>query len=135
MIVRGFAGAIAGALAGSIVGAFTSGLDTSLAVGSSPMGPTRDWWRLAAAFGAIAGAVIGLGFGAAITLSRAKLQTSVGLGSLVGLLGGIVFFAGSNGVDWQLRPTSARLAPAVLSVVGWMVIGSLLSFLGGKLPR
>jgi len=135
MLVRGLVGAIVGLLTGAAAGGFAFGLDTSLAVDSSPLGPAKDWWPLAAIFGAIAGAVVGLGFGLSIALSRATQRTALSIGCLLGIFGVFVLLAGSSSVDSQLRSTSARAVPLLVSVVSWMLIGSLLSFIANKLPR
>ena len=128
-------GAIVGLLTGAAAGGFAFGLDTSLAVDSSPLGPAKDWWPLAAIFGAIGGAVVGLGFGLSIALSCASQRTALSVGCLLGIFGVFVLLAGANGVDWQLRSTTACVAPLIVSVVSWTLIGSLLSLIARKLPR
>jgi|SRR6266498_943647 len=87
MFVRGLVGAIVGLLTGATAGGFACGLDTSLAVDSSPLGPAREWWPLAAIFGVIGGAVVGLVFGLSIVLSRASQRTALSVGCLLGIFG------------------------------------------------
>src|SRR6266436_1146795 len=135
MLARGLVGAIVGALTGAVAGGFSYALDTSLAVGHDFLGPTRDWWRVAAILGAGGGAAVGLVFGLTVVFSRASQRTSLSVGCLLGIFGVIFLLAQSSGDDWQLRSTTPRVLPLLVCVVSWSLLGSLLSLIANKLPR
>jgi len=136
MFVRGLAGAIIGALTGAGAAALTFGLDTSLDVGSSFIGPTRDWWLLAAIFGALGGAVVGSSLGLYITLSRVGRGTALIVACLIGGFGALVLiFINGDRYSWHLRSLPARVIPLVVSVLSWALIGLFISVIAGKLPR
>jgi hypothetical protein len=133
--VRALSRAAVGALTGAAAGGLSFGLDASLDVGSSFIGATRDWWPLAAVFGALAGAVVGAGVGLYIGLSGLGRRAGVIVGCLVGVLGGLVLlFMNSDRFSWHLRSVPARLAPLLVSLFGWALIGLFLSRIASKLP-
>src|SRR2546421_6750980 len=112
MFARGITGAIIGALTGAGAGALTFGFDASLDVGSSFIGPTKDWWLLAAIVGAIGGAVVGLGFGLYITLSRAGRIGTLIVASLIGGFGALLLLVMNwDRFAWYERSVLARVAP------------------------
>lgn len=136
MLIRSLVGAGIGILGGAGAGAFTLGWDASMAVGSSFIGPTRDWWPLAAIVGALGGAMFGLILGLYISLTASGALQSAMVGSVVGIIGVVVmFFTGENIAYWRLRSVSSRAAPLMLSLIIWAVLGLLLSAVASKLSH
>ena len=117
MLLRGLVGTIIGLFGGAAAGALSLGLNRYLSVGSSFIGPTRDWWRLDAMVGAAAGAGVGLVLGTYISLSQSNLCSGMSAGAVVGLIGAIAIFLMESELDWQLRSWYSRLAPLMLSLI------------------
>ncbi|HKP37122.1 MAG TPA: hypothetical protein VJT71_09695 [Pyrinomonadaceae bacterium] len=117
---------IVGTLAGAGAGALILGWDASLDVGSSFIGLTRDWWPLHAMVGALGGAVIGLGFVLFTTFSRAASVVTLAVGFLIGCFGVLVLLImNSDRLGWEQRSVAARIAPCLLSIFVWPLIGLL----------
>jgi len=136
MLIRALAGAIIGILGGAGAGALTLGWDASMAAGSSFIGPTRDWWPLAAIVGALGGAVFGLALGLYISLAGVGARPSTMAGSVVGVIGVLAMFsAGENMAYWRLRSVSSRVAPIILSLIIWAALGLLLNAVASKLSH
>ena len=136
MLMRGLVGAIIGILGGSAAGALTFGWDASMAVGSSFMGPARNWWPLAAIAGAVGGAAFGLIFGLFICLANIGKAMSAILGCIVGVVGVAIMGAVADGsASWQFRSITSRFAPPVLMVMLWALLGLLLAAAASKLSK
>ena len=87
-------------------------------------------------FGALAGAVVGAGFGLYIALSGVGQRTGLIVGCLVGSFGALVLlFMNYDRFSWYLRSVPARVAPLLVSVVSWALIGLFISFIASKLPN
>lgn len=136
MFIRGLIGAIIGAVGGAAVGALTLGWDASMAIGSSWIGPTRDWWPLSAMFGALAGATFGLALGLYISLAVVGMRRAFILGCGVGSLGVFVLIVVEFGNPfWWLRSVPSRIGPLLLSTTSWALIGLLLSVIASKMSH
>lgn len=131
MYKRALAAAAVGTLGGAAAGALTFGWDASMAAGSSFIGPTRDWWPLAAAVGALGGAVFGLALGLSVSLGRAGTLPSALAGVAVGAVGAVAILAAGEAVAyWRLRSAFSRAAPLLLSLLLWALLGLLLAAAG-----
>ena len=135
MLIRGLVGAAIGILLGAGAGALTFGWDGSLAVGSSWIGPTRNFWPLAAYSGAVAGAVFGVSLGLYIIFAGIGIRWAAVAGGVVGMIGVMALWFMRSDVDEQLRSTFARIGPLVLSLVIWVLLGLLLSAVATKLRK
>ncbi len=136
MLIRGLVGAVVGIMGGASAGALTLGWDASMAVGSSFIGPTRDWWPLAAIVGALGGAVFGLTLGLYISLTGIGVRPSALVGSVAGMIGIVVMFStGEDVAYWRLRSVYSRAAPIMLSLIIWVGLGMLLSVVASKLSH
>ena len=135
MVIRGLIGAAIGVLGGAIAGALTFGWDASMAVGSSWIGPTRDWWPLAAYFGAFAGAVFGVSLGLYISLADVGMRRSAIAGGVVGVIEVIALLSNPSGGIEQLRSIPSQVGPMMLSLIIWVVIGLLLGAVATKLRK
>ena len=130
--IRGLIGTLIGGLAGAAVSGVVFGLDASLELGSSILGPARNFWPLNAIVGSLAGAVFGFVLGLCIALSNPRLHTGLLVGFTVGLFGSLVMTSFDSSADWQLRSTAAQFGPSLLLLVGWGMIGLLLSAVAHK---
>jgi len=136
MFIRSLVGAAIGILGGAGAGALTFAWDASMAVGSSWIGATRNWWPLAAYFGALAGALFGLALGLCISLAQLRPGPSAIIGCVVGVIGAVAMLSLSEGAPfWQLRSVFARIAPLILSVMTWTLLGLLLGPVASKLSK
>ena len=135
LLIRGLIGAAIGVLGGAAAGGLTFGWDTSMAEGSSWLGPTRNWWPLAAYYGALLGAAFGVSLGLYISLRAVRTGAAAITGGVVGLAGVIFLWSNASGVDAELRSMPARVGPLMLSLIIWVLIGLLLSAVATKLRR
>ncbi len=126
LLARGLAGAIIGILTGAAAGALTFGLDASLDVGSSFIGPTRNWWPLAAMVGAAGGAVFGLALGLFVAIVRVANLVTLAVGGLIGGFGALVILLLNSELSWSQRSLPSRIMPLLLSLLIWPLIGLLI---------
>ncbi|HSB29605.1 MAG TPA: hypothetical protein VLE19_17190, partial [Pyrinomonadaceae bacterium] len=133
MLIRSLVCAIIGTLLGGFGGALILGWDASMVVGSTWLGPARDWWPLSAYVGALAGAAFGLCLGLCISLVQMGVRMSVIAGAVIGMIGVIVLLSDISGGDPQLRSIPSRVAPLLLSLIVWILLGLLLSVVATKL--
>jgi len=127
--------ALIGTFVGSLGGALILGWDASMAEGSSWIGPTRDFWPFAAYVGALAGAPFGLSLGLYISLTRAGFGVSAIVGGIVGIIGVLVLLSNVSLDDQQFRSIPSRVAPLMLSLIIWVLIGLLLSVIANGLRK
>ena len=120
------AAVLVGALAGALAGALTLGLDASLEVGSSFIGPTRNWWLLHAMVGAAGGAVFGLAFGLFVAIVRSGNLVTLAVGGLIGVFGVLIILSLNSGSSCSQRSLPAQVMPLLLSILIWPAIGLLL---------
>ena len=120
------AAVLVGALTGALAGAVTLGLDASLDVGSSFIGPTRDWWPLHAMVGAAGGAVAGLALGLFLALVRVDNLVTLAVAGLIGAFGVLVILLLNSGFSWSQRSLPAQVMPLMLSLLIWPLIGILI---------
>ena len=120
------AAVVVGAFTGALAGGLTFGLDASLDVGSSFIGPTRDWWPLHAMVGAAAGAVFGLALGLFLALVRVGNLVTLIVAGLIGGFGALVILSLNSEFSWSQRPLASRIMPLLLSLLMWPLIGLLL---------
>lgn len=125
-IAAAVVGALVGALTGAVAGGLTLGLDASLEVGSSFIGPTRNWWRLAAMVGALGGAAVGLGLGLFLALVRVGNLTTLAVSGLIGGFGALVLLLMISEFSWSQRSLQSRIMPLLLSLLIWPLIGLLI---------
>ena len=135
MLIRRIVCATIGVLSGAAAGALTLGWDASMALGSALVGSTRNFWPIHAYVGALAGAAFGLILGLYIVLAGIGIRRAAIAGSVIGMIGVMVLWSTRSGVDAQLRSTPASIAPLMLSLVIWVLIGLLLSVVAGKLRK
>ena len=137
MLIRSFVGTVIGILGGAGAGALTLGWDASMAVGSSFIGATRDWWPVVVAMaGAIGGAVFGLALGLYISLTGIGMLRSAIAGGVVGVIGIVVMLpSGDHATFWWLRSVPSRAAPLLLSLIIWGLLGLLISAAASKLSK
>jgi hypothetical protein len=130
---RGLIGGVIGTLGGASAGGLTFGLDASMYVGSSWIGPTKDWWPLHALFGAAVGAAGGLALGLYISRADFRVRSGIVAGGILGLIGaGAILFLESD-FSWQLRSWGSHILPLLLSLICWALIGLVVSLVMNKL--
>ena len=135
MLIRGIVCAAIGILSGAGAGALTLGWDASMAVGSSWIGPTRNFWPVHAYFGALAGAAFGGGLGLYMILASIGIRRASITGGVVGMIGVMVLLSTRSGVDAQLRSIPASIGPLMLSLLIWVLIGLLLGVVASNLRK
>ena len=136
MFLRGLVCAVIGIFGGGAAGALTFGWDTSMFVGSSWMGPARNWWTLAAIVGALGGAAFGLILGLVICLANIGKGLSAILGCMVGIVGVAVMESlGESVFYWQMRSVTSRFAPPILSLILWTLLAQLLAAAANNLSK
>ena len=137
MLIRGLVGAAIGILGGAGAGALTFGWDASMFVGSSfLLGSSRDWWPLAAWVGALSGAALGLALGLYISLAGVGAPRSAIAGGVAGAIGAVVMLSTGEGCGyWRTRSVPSRVAPLMLSLIIWALLGLLLRAAASKLSN
>ena len=135
MLIRSLLCAVIGVLGGSLCGALILGWNASLAEGSSFFGPAHDWWPIFAYVGALAGAAVGLGLGLCISLGQLEMRGAAIAGAIVGMIGIIALLLNIWGDYEELRSIPARLAPLILSLIIWVLLGVLLGLVATRLRR
>jgi len=135
MLISSLVCALIGTFLGSLGGALILGWDASMAEGSSWIGPTRDFWPLAAYVGALAGAAFGLSLGLYISLTRAGFGVSAIVGGIVGIIGVLVLVSNISGGNAELRSLPSRVGPLMLSLIIWVLIGLLLAVIANGLRK
>ena len=135
IVIRSLVCAAIGILGGAGAGALTFGWDTSMAIGSSWIGPSRNFWPVVAYVGALAGAAFGGSLGLYIILAGIGIRRAAIAGGVVGMIGAVVLLSGRSGVDEELRSIPASIGPPLLSLVIWVLIGLLLSAVATKLRK
>jgi len=135
MLIRSLVSALIGTLLGSFGGALILGWDASMSEGYSWIGPTRDFWPFAAYVGALAGAPFGLALGLYISLTRAGAGVSAIVGGIVGVIGVLVLLSNISGGEPEFRSILSRVAPMMLSLIIWVLIGLLLSVIANGLRK
>ena len=121
-----------GAFTGALAGAVTLGLDASLDVGSSFIGPTRDWWPLHAMVGAAGGAVFGLALGLFLALVQVDKLVTLVVAGLIGAFGVLVILLLNSGFSWSQRSLPAQVMPLLLSLLIWPLIGIVIRAIRGR---
>src|ERR1041385_6661135 len=114
MLIRAIICAAIGVFTGGAAGAFILGWDASMAVGSSWIGPTRDFWPLAAYVGGLAGAAFGLSLGLYLCLAGIGMRGAAIAGAVIGLIGVMVLLSNPSGGDSQLRSMPSQVGPMIL---------------------
>ena|SRR5215510_4437754 len=132
-VLNGFIGSLIGALLGAAVTASTFGWNHSLEHGSSFLGPTREWWPLVAMIFGVIGAVVGLVMGLVMVLTLPRLQIGLLAGVVVGLVAALIMLSTTDPVYWQFRTEFERWVPPLLSLVGWGLVGEVMSLVAEKL--
>ena len=135
IIIRSLVTAILGLLAGAFAGAFTFGWNTSMAEGSSWIGPTREFWPMSAYVGGLLGAGVGVALGLFVSLAGLRIRTAALSGGLVGMIGAAALWSDIGQVDSDLRTLPALIGPLVLSILLWVLIAVILSAVSSSLMR